>query len=180
MKSLYERIGGEAAVTAAVELFYEKVLADERIKHFFEGIDMARQSGMQKKLLTFVFGGPNTYDGRSLKDAHAHLLARGLNDSHFDAVAENLQSTLSELKVAKTQIREVMTIVGSVRDDILGRSPDPVPEVQEEKGPAELDEWSTWKKVESCTTCSQYAILADSEGRKRVFFPHSTNCPSSK
>ncbi|MGB1061385.1 MAG: truncated hemoglobin, partial [Ketobacter sp.] len=41
MSTLYEKIGGEPAVDAAVDLFYKKVLADERIKHFFEGVDMA-------------------------------------------------------------------------------------------------------------------------------------------
>jgi len=40
MSSLYERLGGAAAVDAAVDLFYTKVLADDRIKHFFEGVDM--------------------------------------------------------------------------------------------------------------------------------------------
>ena len=30
--SLYERIGGKAAVEAAVDKFYEKVLQDDRIK----------------------------------------------------------------------------------------------------------------------------------------------------
>ena len=34
-KSLFERIGGAKAVDTAVELFYEKILADCRINHFF-------------------------------------------------------------------------------------------------------------------------------------------------
>ena len=34
--SLYDRIGGEAAVDAAVELFYRKVLNDYRINRFFD------------------------------------------------------------------------------------------------------------------------------------------------
>ena len=40
-ETLYEKIGGEKAIDAAVDLFYRKVLADGRIKHFFEGVDMA-------------------------------------------------------------------------------------------------------------------------------------------
>jgi truncated hemoglobin YjbI len=48
MSSLYERLGGAAAVDAAVDLFYTKVLADDRIKHFFDGVDMKRQAGHQK------------------------------------------------------------------------------------------------------------------------------------
>jgi len=34
-KPLYERIGGEPAVNAAVDIFYRKVLSDQHINHFF-------------------------------------------------------------------------------------------------------------------------------------------------
>ena len=93
--SLYEQIGGEEAIDTAVKLFYKKVLADDRIKHFFEGVDMIKQNKMQKNFLTFAFGGPNNYTGRNLKAAHSRLVSeKGLNDSHFDAVMENLGATL--------------------------------------------------------------------------------------
>ena len=58
MASLYERIGGEAAVSAAVEKFYEKVLSDDRVKHFFEGVDMRKQTHHQKMFLTYAFFSP--------------------------------------------------------------------------------------------------------------------------
>ena len=41
--SLYDQIGGDAAVNAAVDIFYRKVLSDDRIKQFFDGVDMDRQ-----------------------------------------------------------------------------------------------------------------------------------------
>ncbi|HET8704827.1 MAG TPA: group 1 truncated hemoglobin, partial [Pseudomonadales bacterium] len=89
--SLYEQLGGEAAVDAAVDLFYKKVLADKRINHFFEGVDMVKQARMQKGFLTFAFGGPNKYTGRGMAAAHKKLVeVQGMNDSHFDAVVENL------------------------------------------------------------------------------------------
>ena len=57
--SLYERIGGDAALDAAVDLFYRKVLADPGINHFFDTTDMDEQRGKQKAFLSMVFGGPN-------------------------------------------------------------------------------------------------------------------------
>jgi hemoglobin len=45
---LFVRIGGEGAVNAAVELFYTKVLADDRVKDFFTQTDMNKQRMMQK------------------------------------------------------------------------------------------------------------------------------------
>ena len=41
--SLFQRLGGDAAVSAAVEVFYDKVLADDHLNGFFVGMDMARQ-----------------------------------------------------------------------------------------------------------------------------------------
>ena len=122
MSTLYEKIGGEAAVDAAVDLFYQKVLADERIKHFFEGVDMEKQHRMQKGFLTFAFGGPNNYNGRNMAAAHRKLVEeKGLDDSHFDAVMEDLGATLVELGVPDELIAEAAGIAESVRDAILGR-----------------------------------------------------------
>lgn len=118
MTTLYERIGGEAAVDKAVDIFYEKVLADERINSFFENIDMFAQARKQKAFLTMVFGGPNDYTGEDMRNAHAGM---GVNDEHFNAVVEDLAATLSELGVRDGDIQEVATIAESVRDDVLNR-----------------------------------------------------------
>lgn len=118
---LYERIGGAPAVDAAVDLFYEKVLADDTINGFFDGVDMKKQRAKQKAFLTMVFGGPNGYTGKDLRNAHAPLAAKGLGDPHFDAVAKHLQATLDQLDVPEDLKAQVMAIAVSVRDDVLGR-----------------------------------------------------------
>ncbi len=118
---LYDEIGGEAAMNAAVDIFYRKVLKDARISHFFDGVDMDKQSAKQKAFLTMACGGPNKYTGLDMRLGHAHLVARGLNDSHFDAVVENLGNTLKELKVPDHLIAQVAAIAESTRNDVLGR-----------------------------------------------------------
>lgn len=118
MSTLYERLGGEAAVNAAVDIFYNKVLADERISHFFDNLDMVAQANKQKAFLTMAFGGPHNYSGRDMRVGHAHL---GLNETHFDAVVENLAATLTELGVSESDIGEVAKIALSVKDDVLNR-----------------------------------------------------------
>lgn len=119
--NLYEQIGGEAAVNAAVDVFYRKVLADDRISHFFEGVDMEKQAAKQKAFLTMAFGGPHNYTGKDMRDGHAHLVKNGLNDSHFDAVMENLGATLKELNVPDELISQAAAIAESTRNDVLGR-----------------------------------------------------------
>ncbi|MCB1960274.1 MAG: group 1 truncated hemoglobin [Rhodocyclaceae bacterium] len=122
MSTLYERIGGAPAVDAAVEKFYDKVLADERIKHFFVNTDMAKQRQHQKSFLTYAFGGQPGYNGRGMREAHQPLVDKlGLTDVHFDAVVENLATTLTELRVGADLIGEVAGIAASIRDDVLCR-----------------------------------------------------------
>lgn len=48
MPTLFDKLGGSAAVDLAVDKFYERVLQDERINHFFANTDMVRQRAHQK------------------------------------------------------------------------------------------------------------------------------------
>jgi hemoglobin len=121
IRSLYERIGGEAAVMAAVDLFYRKVMDDELTRPFFAGLDMPAQVKKQVSFMTWAFGGPAEYKGRDLRTAHAGLVQRGLNDQHFDAVARHLEATLRELGLADDLIQEALGIVGGQRDVVLNR-----------------------------------------------------------
>jgi hemoglobin len=118
---LYENLGGEAAVNAAVDIFYRKVLKDDRISRFFTGVDMAKQAAKQKSFLTMAFGGPNKYTGLDMRKAHERLVKQGLNDSHFDAVVEDLGATLKELKVPDNLIAQVAAVAETTRNDVLGR-----------------------------------------------------------
>jgi hemoglobin len=120
-KSLYERIGGEPAVNAAVDIFYRKVLNDHRINRFFDNVDMEKQAAKQKAFLTMAFGGPHNYTGEDMRKGHEHLVKMGLNDSHFDAVVEDLGTTLEELNVPQELINEVVEICETTRNDVLGR-----------------------------------------------------------
>ena len=119
--SVYERIGGQAAVDAAVDIFYRKVLVDDRISRFFDDVDMDHQIAKQKAFLTMAFGGPVAYSGKDMRNGHARLVQRGLNDSHFNAVVELLGQTLTELNVAPELIAEVAAIAESTRADVLNR-----------------------------------------------------------
>jgi hemoglobin len=116
--SVYDRIGGEAAVNAAVDIFYRKVLSDDRISHFFDTVDMEKQAAKQKAFLTMAFGGPNSYTGKDMRAAHKHM---NLTETHFDAVIENLATTLQELGVSAADIAEIASVANSVKDDVLNR-----------------------------------------------------------
>jgi hemoglobin len=124
MSTLYEKLGGEAAIDLAVDKFYEKVLADERVQHFFAQTNMQKQKEHQKAFMTYAFGGTQQWSGRTMRNAHQALVEKmGLTDVHFDAIAEDLVATLVELEVPQELIDEVVQIVGSPthRNDVLNR-----------------------------------------------------------
>lgn len=117
--SIYHQIGGKPAIDAAVEAFYVKVLADKRVNHYFEDVSMEKQKRKQKAFLSAAFGSPVKWEGKDMRKAHADL--PGLNDSHFDAIAGHLKTTLTELKVKPELIDKIMAIAESTRNDVLNR-----------------------------------------------------------
>lgn len=113
---LYERIGGEEAIEAAVEEFYDRVLADDRLAPFFDDADLGSLKAHQRAFLATATGGPAEYDGEEMEAAHAHL---DVADDDFDRVATHLAETLSDLGVAEADVTAVGEVVESLRDDIV-------------------------------------------------------------
>jgi len=120
MSTLFEKLGGEAAIDVAVDKFYGKVLADDRVKDFFKNTDMKKQASHQKRFLTYAFGGSESYNGKGMRHAHQHLVDdKGLNDTHFDVIVELLAKTLSEMGVPDELIGEVAKTAETTRNDVL-------------------------------------------------------------
>jgi len=119
-KSLFERIGAEAAVQATVVKMYDKILDDALLAPFFENIDVEALRLSQSAFVTYAFGGPNHYTGRHLRQAHAGAVSHGLSGEHFDRVTAHLKSAMEELNVPTDLITEALAIVASTRSDVLG------------------------------------------------------------
>lgn len=117
-ESIFARVGGQAAIDATVDLFYTKVLADDRVNYLFEDINMKAQIRKQKEFIGAALGGPVAWEGRDMRRAHRDL---DLTEEHFDAIAEHLAASLKELKVDDKLIGEIMTVVASTKDDVLNK-----------------------------------------------------------
>lgn len=116
--SIYEQLGGEGAIDIAVKKFYERVLSDDDLIEFFEGINMDQLKRHQKNFFTMALGGPNAYSGRDMRKAHEHLK---LEDKHFDLIVKHLSDTLRELGAKDNQIKSVADKVEPLRNDVLNR-----------------------------------------------------------
>jgi truncated hemoglobin YjbI/predicted pyridoxine 5'-phosphate oxidase superfamily flavin-nucleotide-binding protein len=119
---LYDRVGGDKAMEVCVDLFYQKVLQDDLLKHFFQDTDMTSQRLKQKSFLAMAFGGPYQYSGTDLRDVHKPLIEKyGLSDVHFNRILEIFKETLTELNISANELQGMMEILESTRDAVLNR-----------------------------------------------------------
>ncbi|BDA50682.1 probable UPF0187 protein sll1024 at N-terminal half [Coccomyxa sp. Obi] len=104
---LYDRLGGDALVQAAVDIYYRKLLSDDRVAQFFSGIPMEHFKAKQVKFLTYALGGEDKYSSKNPTVSHQQLHnEQGVRVTHFHIVMGHLQDTLRELGVAEALIDE--------------------------------------------------------------------------
>ena len=114
--SIYDSIGGAAAVRAAVDDFYDRVLADPGLAPFFDGTDLQRLKAHQRSFIAAAIGGPEMFAGRNMASAHAGL---GIADAQFDAVVAHLVDTLTGLGVPQDTIGQIGAALAPLRASIV-------------------------------------------------------------
>ena len=114
--SIYQAIGGRAAVTAAVEGLYGRLLADPVLSRFFPGGVAARHRAYVVTVLGEALGGPERYRGPDLAKAHGGL---GITDADFDRTAGHLAATLASLGVPGHLADQIVGIVAGLRPAVV-------------------------------------------------------------
>lgn len=155
--SLFKKIGGAMAVKAVVDIFYEKMLSDERVNHYFDNTDMPRQKAHMAAFITTALGGPNEYSGRDMKPAHAGL---GIDDPAFDATAENLIATLKEAGVEQADIDTIIGVIAPLRDQVVENNGNGSGNGQTKTEKSDMNRVSTTINEET-----DAALLADLSGK---------------
>jgi hemoglobin len=117
--TIYDAIGGDAALVAVVDDFYARVLADPQLGGFFTGTNMSRLKGRQVEFFAAALGGPLPYTGASMRDAHR---GRGIRQEHFDLVAGYLVAALGAAGVPDATVAQIVGAVAPLADQIV--SPD--------------------------------------------------------
>jgi hemoglobin len=113
--TMYDRIGGAAAIREAVDRFYRRLLDDPQLAGYFHG-DLAALKRHQAALLTQVLGGPGRYQGEDLDKAHAHLrIPRG----DFRRVVFYLVGTVWEMGAPMDVIMAIGETVASLESQIV-------------------------------------------------------------
>jgi hemoglobin len=114
--SIYESIGGAAALAAVVDDFYLRVLADPQLTGFFAGVNMQKLKGRQVEFFAAALGGPDLYQGSSMRKVHA---GRGISQADFDKVAFHLVAALTAAGVPAEMIARIAETITPLSADIV-------------------------------------------------------------
>lgn len=119
IEDLFELIGGRQTIEAATALFYDKVLHDDNLRHFFERVDMTHLRSRQAMFISMLLGG-RVYTGKDMHHAHARSREHGLNETQFDLFLNHFRSALEEVGVKPDNAEILMKRLESKREAVLG------------------------------------------------------------
>ena len=117
-QSLYAEIGGREAVEAVVDDFYDRVLDDELLQPYFEGVDMEELYTHQVQFVSAVAGGPVAYDGADMQSAHEGM---GITEEAFARVATHLDAALRANGVDEEAAEAIIGEVAALEGDVIGQ-----------------------------------------------------------
>ncbi|MEP7338866.1 MAG: group 1 truncated hemoglobin [Acidobacteriota bacterium] len=115
-KSLYERLGGEPAISAVVDEFAKNVLGDARINKKFAHSDANRLVTNLKAFVCSATGGPQKYEGLSMKESHSHM---GVTEGEFNALVEDLVKALDKFNVPAKEKNDLLGALGPLKPQIV-------------------------------------------------------------
>jgi hemoglobin len=114
--SLYDRLGGKAAITAVTDEFIGRLAADARIKHRFFNTDIPKLRTLLIEFVCMATGGPCKYTGLDMETSHAGM---ELVDEEFTALVEDLAGALDKFKVPAKEKGELLGALGPLQPQIV-------------------------------------------------------------
>jgi len=115
--TLFERVGGEQAISDLIHEFYDRVLADLELKPFFKNTSMDKLRRMQREFFSAALDGPITYTGRPL--GHVHH-GRGITKHHFALYVGHLIDTLRDHGINDQDVQDIIGRINTYADEITG------------------------------------------------------------
>lgn len=115
-QSLYQALGADDGIKNAVDAFYERVVADPDLAHYFSGVDMISLRRHQTDMLVAATGGPQQYTGQEMAEAHHGL---DITDAAFDKVVGHLGATLQTAGASSESIGAVVDALSPLRPAIV-------------------------------------------------------------
>lgn len=115
---VFEQFGGKAGLDALMEVFMVKLVEDPRTIEYFAEADQKHVKAMLSEQFCVILGGPCTYTGKSMREAHERLV---INRATFNALVEALQSAMDEQKIPYRAQNKLLAKLAPMHREIVTR-----------------------------------------------------------
>jgi hemoglobin len=124
MTSLYNEIGGADTLRSAIPCFFARAMTDPALTGYFKGVEMGHLAYRHAVYLAWLLGGPEPYQGPSLRDSHGHL---AITDDEFDTAVTHLVATLASHDLPDDAVTAIVDRVEPLRPEVVAEPPDRPP-----------------------------------------------------
>jgi hemoglobin len=114
--ALYDKYGGRAFWSDAVEVFYGRLLQDPQLSRYFVGRDVNKVKAMNTHLLECALGNTSEHFSVSVKRVHADMT---IDRTAFNRFLELFTAVLREKGVAASDMQEIAEVLTAFEDDVL-------------------------------------------------------------
>ncbi|GGA44481.1 group 1 truncated hemoglobin GlbN [Kroppenstedtia guangzhouensis] len=118
VRTLYDKLGGNTAIRAVVNEFYDRMINDPVVSSVFDGVDLVSLRKHQAQFLAYALGGPVKYDGSTLRESHTGL---NITDRQYEATIRHLNATLRKLNVELEDRAKIEAFIRSVKPFIINQ-----------------------------------------------------------
>ena len=117
--TLYERLGGEQAITAVIAEFFNRMMQDDRVNHHFIGINIEELRQKQiTNFMSYAISGTPLYDKAALREAHTGL---NITSEEYEIAIKHLNSSLRKYNVGLGDIAKIEAFLRSVKPHIINK-----------------------------------------------------------
>lgn len=115
-KSLYERLGGAKGIAGIADDLWLNHTRNPLVLQRYVNSDPEKVKRLVREMLGAGTGGPETYTGKSMLDAH-----RGMNisEQEFNTVVDDMMDALAKNGIGQREKDEILSIMWSMRKEIV-------------------------------------------------------------
>jgi len=116
--ALYHTLGEQEGIGRLVDAALKRIHGDLRISIFFEKTDLPDLRRLFIEQICAASGGPCTYSGRSMEEAHSGM---NLTDADFSAFVEDLITAMNDVKIDAATQKTILGVFGPMKPQIVGQ-----------------------------------------------------------
>jgi hemoglobin len=118
LAGVFEEFGGRAGLDALMDEFMSVLLADPRMRPFFEKVEHDRVKRQLAEQFCAILGGGCVYSGRDMVAAHA---AHGIDRADFNALVEDLQIAMSRRGIPFRAQNKLLALLAPMHREVINR-----------------------------------------------------------